>query len=232
MMLEFDKWRHVFKLDPNKEISDEMLEKICESGTDAVIVGGTDGVTLDNTLNLLSRIRRYSVPCALEISNKDAITPGFDYYFIPSVLNSEDVRWVNQLHHEALKQYGMFMNWDEVVMEGYCVLNPNSKVAKLTKANTNLDKEDILAYALMAEHMYRFPIFYLEYSGTYGNVEVVKRTKEVLKKTRLFYGGGIKTAEQAREMAQFADTVVIGNVIYENLQNAITTVQAVKQSSL
>ena len=49
-MYDFREWRHVFKLDPNKEISDDKLEKICESGTDAVIVGGTDGVTLENVL--------------------------------------------------------------------------------------------------------------------------------------------------------------------------------------
>ncbi len=64
-MYDFREWRHVFKLDPNKEISDEQLEKVCESGTDAVIVGGTDGVTLENVLNLMARIRRYTIPCVL-----------------------------------------------------------------------------------------------------------------------------------------------------------------------
>ena len=43
-MNEYLTWRHVFKLDPNKEISDRDLELLCESGTDAIIVGGTDGV--------------------------------------------------------------------------------------------------------------------------------------------------------------------------------------------
>ncbi|TXK89569.1 geranylgeranylglyceryl/heptaprenylglyceryl phosphate synthase, partial [Parageobacillus sp. SY1] len=66
-MYDIRQWRHVFKLDPNKEISDEQLERICESGTDAVIVGGTDDVTLENVLELLARIRRFSVPCVLEI---------------------------------------------------------------------------------------------------------------------------------------------------------------------
>ncbi len=63
-MYDYRQWKHVFKLDPNKEISDEVLEQLCESGTDAVIVGGTDGVTLDDTLSLLVRIRRYAVPCS------------------------------------------------------------------------------------------------------------------------------------------------------------------------
>ena len=50
--MDFQNWRHVFKIDPAKNISDEDLEKICESGTDVILVGGTDGITLDNVLDL------------------------------------------------------------------------------------------------------------------------------------------------------------------------------------
>ncbi|WP_066158481.1 heptaprenylglyceryl phosphate synthase [Halalkalibacter krulwichiae] len=227
-MLEVKEWRHVFKLDPNKEISDEALEAICESGTDGLIIGGTDGVTLDNTLQLLARVRRYTVSCALEISTLDAITPGFDYFFIPSVMNSADVKWVQGYHHEAIKEFGPIMNWDEIMVEGYCILNPEAKAAKLTQAKTDVTLEDVVAYARMAEHLYHFPIFYLEYSGTYGDVNIVKNVSLVLDKTQLFYGGGIHSVEQAQEMAQFADTVVVGNIVYEDLQAALKTVAAVK----
>ena len=105
-MYDIREWRHVFKLDPNKEISDEHLERVCESGTDAIIVGGTDGVTLENVLELLGRVRRFSVPCVLEISNLESITPGFDFYFIPMVLNSRETKWIIDLHHDAVKQFG------------------------------------------------------------------------------------------------------------------------------
>lgn len=228
-MYDFTKWKHVFKLDPNKDISDDHLEIICESGTDAVLVGGSDGVTLDNTLNMLARIRRYAVPCVLEVSSIEAISPGFDFYFIPTVLNSRDPKWVVGLHHHALKEYGAVMNWDEIVMEGYCILNEEAKAAKLTNAQTNLDVEDVVAYAQVAENLFRLPIFYLEYSGKFGDVNVVKKVKAELQNTKLFYGGGIKGIEQAKEMAEFADTVVVGNVIYEDIQEAIKTVKAVKE---
>ena len=49
--MEINKWQHVFKVDPAKEISDEALEALCESGTDAIIVGGTDDVTIDGVLD-------------------------------------------------------------------------------------------------------------------------------------------------------------------------------------
>ncbi|RKD71217.1 putative glycerol-1-phosphate prenyltransferase [Sinobaca qinghaiensis] len=228
-MLLYTEWQHVFKLDPAKEISDEDLEKLCESGTDAVIVGGTDGVTLDNTLDLLARIRRYSVACALEISELDAVTPGFDYYLVPSVLNAGDPKWITGAHQEALKSIGPLIQWEEMIMEGYCIANPDSKAANRTGVAGSLDDEDILAYAQLADKLFRIPVFYLEYSGVLGPVETVKKTAAVLEQARFFYGGGIRTKEEAAEMAAFADTIVVGNIIYENMKAALSTVKAVKR---
>ena len=226
--MDYRNWRHVFKIDPAKEISEEALEQVCESGTDVILVGGTDDVTIDNVIDILLRVRRFSVPVALEISNVEAILAGFDYYFIPSVLNSQDTKWVKDLHHEAIKEYGDVLVWDELVAEGYCVLNPDCKVAQVTDAKTDLTKEDVIAYARLAENYFKLPIFYLEYSGVYGDKEIVASVKEVLNDTRLFYGGGIASAEQAAEMAQLADTVIVGNIIYDDLKQALKTVEAVK----
>jgi putative glycerol-1-phosphate prenyltransferase len=227
-MYDVNEWRHVFKLDPDKAISDEQLEKICESKTDAVIIGGSDNVTEDNVLSLLSRVRRFLVPCVLEVSNLESIVPGFDLYFIPTVLNSRNTTWITELHHQAMKEFGDIMNWNDILMEGYCILNGECKAAKLTEAKTELNLDDIKAYARMAENMFHLPLFYLEYSGTYGNVEAVKAAKSVLTNTRLIYGGGIQNAAQAKEMAEHADIIVVGNAIYENLQAALKTVRAVK----
>ncbi|OZI10999.1 geranylgeranylglyceryl/heptaprenylglyceryl phosphate synthase [Bacillaceae bacterium SAS-127] len=229
-MYDVREWRHVFKLDPNKEIDDEKLERLCESGTDAILIGGSDGVTLENVLDLMARVRRYTVPCVLEVSTIESITPGFDLYFIPTVLNSQKVEWITGLHHEAIKEFGELMDWEEIYAEGYCIANPDCKAAVLTEAKASLSKEDIVAYAMMAENMMRLPLFYLEYSGIYGDVEVVKAVSETLNNTTFIYGGGIQTANQAKEMAQYADIVVIGNVIYEQLTEAIKTVTAVKNS--
>ena len=227
-MYDVQEWRHVFKLDPNKTIDDEDLEAVCESGTDAIIVGGTDGVTLEKVLDLMARVRRYTVPCILEVSNLESITPGFDLYFIPMVMNSSDMNWVTGLHHQAVKEYGEIMNWDEILVEGYCILNRDCKAAQVTKANTDISSEDAAAYAMMAERMFNLPIFYLEYSGTYGDVETVKEVKDSLENTTLFYGGGIKSAQQAKEMAEVSDVVVVGNAVYENVKEALKTVKAVK----
>ncbi|PWW17280.1 putative glycerol-1-phosphate prenyltransferase [Cytobacillus oceanisediminis] len=225
-MYDVREWSHVFKLDPDKYISDEDLEMICESGTDGIIVGGTDGVTLEKVLDLMARIRRYTVPCVLEVSTIDSITPGFDLYFIPTVLNSQEVKWITGLHHEAVKEYGDIMNWEEILVQGYCILNEDCKAAQVTNSRTDLSLDEVRAFAMMAEKMFRLPIFYLEYSGKYGDAAVVSEVKETLEETVLFYGGGIENSEQAKEMAEHADVIVVGNIIYKDLQAALKTVKA------
>ncbi|MDG5473601.1 heptaprenylglyceryl phosphate synthase [Jeotgalibacillus sp. ET6] len=223
-MYDVQEWKHVFKLDPNKELSDDALEKICESGTDAVIIGGTDGVTLENVLDLMARVRRYTVPCVLEVSTLDSVTPGFDLYFIPTVLNASDPKWITGLHHDAVKEHGDLMNWEEIMAEGYCIVNPDCKAASLTQADTALTQEDIVAYARMAERLFQLPVFYLEYSGIYGDPAIVKAVGQELSKTVFFYGGGITSKERAAEMAERADVIVVGNLVYDNLKEALKTV--------
>lgn len=227
-MYDFREWRHVFKLDPNKEICDDRLEKICESGTDGVIVGGTDGVTLEKVLDLMARIRRYTVPCVLEVSSIDIVTPGFDLYFIPTILNSNDTKWITGMHHQAVQEFGEIMDWEEIVMEGYCILNEECKAAKLTSAIADATTEEVKAYAMMAEKMFHLPIFYLEYSGKYGDPQLVSEVKNVLEKSVLFYGGGISSVEQAVEMAKHADVIVVGNAIYDHFEQALATVKSVR----
>ncbi|MBH0231429.1 heptaprenylglyceryl phosphate synthase [Halobacillus yeomjeoni] len=230
-MEKFNEWDHIFKLDPNKHLSDDNLRKICTSGTDAIIVGGTDGITFENVLDLLERIQEYDVPVLLEISDIEAIAPGFDGYLIPLVLNSREKKWMLDAQHHAVKEYGDVMDWDTVLTEGYCVLNPEAKVFQHTNCALP-DEEDVLAYARMAEHMFQLPVFYLEYSGTYGNPELVERISEELQQTTLVYGGGIRSAAEAEEMSRYADVIVVGNIIYERIDAALETVQAAKESKM
>ncbi|UOQ84437.1 heptaprenylglyceryl phosphate synthase [Gracilibacillus salinarum] len=226
-MYNMDEWKHIFKLDPAKEISGDMIDKLCESGTDAIIVGGTDDVTLDGVLQLLSRIRRHAVPVILEISNIESVTPGYDYYFVPMVLNSQEKKWLIDVQHEAIVEYGDVINWDEMFAEGYCIMNPESKVYQHADCKLPTDEEAI-AYARMVEHLFMLPFFYLEYSGTYGDSALVEAIQQELQETKLIYGGGIETKEQAAEMSEFADIIVVGNVIYDNPKEALKTVNATK----
>ncbi|AYC30302.1 heptaprenylglyceryl phosphate synthase [Paenisporosarcina cavernae] len=228
--MEISSWRHAFKLDPAKTISDESLERVCESGTDGIIIGGTDDITLEGVLDLLMRVRRFTVPVALEISSMDAISPGFDYYFIPTVLNSSSTKWMKDLHVSAIKEFGHMIQWHEMIMEGYCILNPSCKAAIATEADTSLTEEEVIAHAVLAEKVFRLPVFYMEYSGMYGDPVLVNKVKRNLDTTQLFYGGGIDGPDKAAEMAAIADTIIVGNSIYDQFEEALKTVAAVKNS--
>ncbi|WP_456298204.1 heptaprenylglyceryl phosphate synthase [Exiguobacterium flavidum] len=227
-MLPYNEWRHVFKLDPAKEIDEDALKRIATSGTDAIIVGGTDDITLDATLDLLMRLRRYAVAVALEVSELKAATMGFDAYLAPSVLNSGKLEYVVGKQVEALEEVGHMLAHADLVGEGYIVLNPEAKVARLTEAKVLTETDQITAYAQLADSVFRLPVVYLEYSGVYGDPEVVRQVKGVLRQARLFYGGGIDSAERAREMGKYADTIVVGNVIYDDLEAALATVAAAR----
>lgn len=221
-------WRHVFKLDPDRGITDEELDLVCMSGTDAIIVGGSSGITYDNTVDLMSRVRRYELPCVLEVSDLEAVVPGFDGYLIPMVLNATDSKWMIGHHQQAIERYGYLIPWDLLIAEGYIVLNANSTVARLTGADTDLTTGAAVAYAQAAERLLNLPIVYMEYSGTFGDMELVGETYRQLDRAHLIYGGGIDDPEKATQAAQVADTIVVGNIVYSDLNKALETVLAVK----
>jgi len=224
----YREWRHVFKLDPDRTIADEALEAVCLSGTDAILVGGSSGLTYDNTARLLARIRRYELPCALELSDPAAGVPGFDGYFIPMVLNSRSREWLIGHQADALRDYGHLLPWENVVGEAYLVLNPDSTVARLTGAEADLGEADALAHSHVADRLWNVPVLYVEYSGTFGSMPLLRRIRGGLRQAHLFYGGGIDSPDRARQAAAAAHTVVVGNAVYRDWKAALATVNAVK----
>lgn len=229
MQEAFARWRHIFKLDPDKDLTDDALARLCQSGTDAVIVGGSSGVTYDNTSALLERIRRYPVICALEVSTDEALVQGFDWYLVPAVLNTGRGEWITGRHQEVLRDAAPYMDWSRVAAEGYVIVNENSTAASLTGAAAPDTLEDFLAYAALADKLFRLPIFYVEYSGMFGDMGWVRKARKLLSSARLFYGGGIDGAAKAREAAEAAHTIVVGNAVYQNLAGALETVEAVRR---
>ncbi|WP_051503479.1 heptaprenylglyceryl phosphate synthase, partial [Paenibacillus forsythiae] len=202
-----ESWRHVFKLDPDRAISEANLRAVCQSGTDGILVGGSTGLTYDNTARLLSGTQRYGVPCALEVSDLSAVVPGFDAYMIPMVLNASDPAWIVGHHRAAVERYGDFIPWELLLAEGYIVLNGDSAVARVTGADTGLSAEGAAACAHIADKLMSLPIVYLEYSGRFGEVQTMRAVREAVGHARLFYGGGVAGPDEARLAASLADTV-------------------------
>lgn len=212
---DYRQWRTIVKLDPGKGLTAERLEEICSWPVDAVVVGGSGGYGAGDVLALLTRLRRWELPLALEVSDLSAVCPGFDLYLVPTVLNSTAVDWVVGHHHAAIKRLADRIDWERVIVEGYCILNRDATAARIAHARTGLDTADVVAFARMAECFFRLPVFYLEYSGIFGSPEVVRAVHRTLRETRLWYGGGIRTPEQVAAVRESADALVIGNAVYE-----------------
>ncbi len=216
-------WRHITKLDPDKPIDRRDLDKIVRSGTDAIMISGTQNITPEKTAMLVSLLEDYTIPKVLEPVTPEAIVyEGIDYVFVPLVLNATDSRWIVGQHVEWIKRYEIA--WDKVIPEAYIVLNPESAVAKLTRAQTALSIAAVVAYALYAEKYLHLPIVYIEYSGTYGDPELLRELSAKCNAS-IFYGGGIDSREKAKEMKQYADVIVVGNVVYESMDKFLETVQ-------
>ncbi len=221
-------WNHITKIDPDKEISQEKLNRVVNSGTDALMISGTQGVTREKLKKTLDMLKDCDLPKILEPSDpSNVLYNGFDDIYVPSVINARDPRWIMG-HH---KDWAINFNpkWGKITKEAYIVLNPDSAVGMVTQSKTDLTTEEVAAYATIAEKYYDFPIVYIEYSGTFGDPRVVKAVREALDDAFLFYGGGIKSEEQSRKMSRYADSVVVGNVIYEDdLEVYLSTVEGAK----
>jgi phosphoglycerol geranylgeranyltransferase len=221
-------WVHVTKLDPDKCLKPGDIEAIAVSGTDALMLSGTLNVTRENLTELQKQVKIYDLPLVMEPAGPEAVLlDGIDYVFVPSVLNTTDVRWIVGKHRDWVLHQKV--HWEKVVPEAYIVLNPDSSVGKVTKAVCSLTPAEVASYASVADHYFHFPIVYIEYSGMYGNPVVVKAASEAIENSVLYYGGGINSAERAAEMSRYADTIVIGNAVYEHGPDVLkATVKAVQ----
>lgn len=228
MHTKWQNWVHVTKLDPDKKLTADEIAEIVTSGTDALMLSGTLNVTLENMGQLLARVAEYGLPLVVEPAGPEAVIfDGVDLVFVPSVLNTSDVRWIVGKHKDWVMHQEV--NWGRVVPEAYIVLNPASSVGKVTRAECDLSAAQVAAYSQVAEQYFHFPIIYIEYSGTYGDPSIVDAASRALDSSLLYYGGGINSPEKAAEMARFADTIVVGNAVYEKgIEVLKATVKAVQ----
>jgi phosphoglycerol geranylgeranyltransferase len=223
-------WVHVTKLDPDKQLKPGDIDAIAASGTDALMLSGTLNVTQENLAMLQKQLNAYDLPLVMEPAGPEAVlVQGIDYVFVPSVMNTTDVVWIVGKHQAWVRQQQGNIPWDCIVPEAYIVLNPDSSVGKVTRAVCDLNADEVAAYVTVADHYFHFPIVYIEYSGRYGDPAVVKAASDAINDSILYYGGGINSAEKAAEMSRYADTIVVGNAVYDQGADVLkATVDAIQ----
>jgi len=226
MHTKWKTWAHVTKLDPDKHLNEEEIAEIATSGTDALILSGTLNITKENMSELRDQVKEYGLPLVVEPAGPEsAIFSGIDLLYVASVMNTPDARWIVGKHRDWAMKPGIM--WDKVIPEAYIVLNPDSAVGRVTGADCGISADEVAAYVTIADNYFKFPIVYIEYSGMYGDPDIVRKASEVISNATLYYGGGIDSAAKAAEMSKFADTIVVGNAVYEKgVKTLIETVQA------
>jgi phosphoglycerol geranylgeranyltransferase len=233
MTTPWDEWDHVLKVDPDKDLVEgETFEDVVATGTDALEIGGTTGMTKEKMSAVIDACAKYDTPLYQEPSNPAVVidSDALDGYLIPTVFNAGDAFWITGAHKEWVRiENGM--DWDRTHTEAYIVLNPDASVAEYTEADCDQTAEDVAAYASVAERMFGQEIVYIEYSGMLGDAEKVQAAHDALDEATLFYGGGIHDYESAYEMGQHADTVVVGDLLHDEGVDAVAeTVDGVKDA--
>src|SRR6056297_2579799 len=118
-------WDHVLKVDPDKDLVDgETFEDVCQTGTDAIEIGGTLDMTPEKMQRVIDACRKYDVPLYQEPSNPAVVVDddALAGYLIPVVLNAGDVTWITGAHKEWVKTSDV--DWETTTTEAYIVMNP------------------------------------------------------------------------------------------------------------
>ena len=244
MQIDWDDVTHVTKVDPAKSLPADLgvLE-----GTDLVLVGGSDDVTEANTLEAIEALRSQfpekpvlQEPYSSAHVSRETIERA-DAIAVPAVYNGDRAHFVGKhvdlftevgrkpddllgasvpLVGNLLKSKGREVVAElasKLVGEGYVVQHLESAAADVSGVGERYTPEQVAGAALATEAFYGFPIFYVEYSGTYGGPEDVEAAARYLEETTLLYGGGIDSREKAEEiLAAGADAVVVGDCFHDD----------------
>lgn len=231
-MQPWSSWDHILKIDPDKSLPPgETYADICQTGTDAIAIGGTLDVTTEKVNRVIDACHTHDIPLYQEPSNPAVVVDddGLDGYLVPVVFNAGDVFWLVGAHKEWARMADI--DWERTTTEAYIVLNPDASIAELTEADCDQSAEQVAAYASVAERLFGQDIVYIEYSGTLGDVEIVRAARQALTDATLFYGGGIHDYDSAKELGAVADVIVVGDLAHEDGADAVReTVEGVKDA--
>ncbi|MFW5953549.1 MAG: geranylgeranylglyceryl/heptaprenylglyceryl phosphate synthase [Candidatus Natronoplasma sp.] len=213
---------HMGLIDPDEqspEKSGELAQALEEVGSDAVMVGGSTGITqakLDKTVREMKEVT--SLPIIHFPTEAGAISPHVDAIYFMSMLNSKDL---NKVIGEQVAGAPYIKKLDiQPLPMGYVVVEPGMTVGEVGKADLIPRGESQMAvnFGLAAQYL-GMKLFYLEAGSGAPEpvpVEMVRACNENID-IPLIVGGGIREPEQAESIAKAgADVIVTGTVLEES----------------
>jgi phosphoglycerol geranylgeranyltransferase len=226
---------HLTLIDPNNQSpaeAGEMCKYAQEAGTDAIMVGGSTGVSRESFDATIKAIKNNtSLPVIIFPTNANSLSKHADAVFFMSLLNSKNIKYITREQSfgaRFVQQTGL-----EPISMGYIIVAPGMKVGEVGEAELTErdDIEESINYALLAEY-FGMKLVYLEAgSGAPKPVtsEMVAAVKNNIK-IPLIIGGGIRTPEVASEIARAGADVIVTGTIVEDSKNIKSTLGTIINS--
>ena len=215
---------HMTLLDPDKQSAQEAAEialKCKEAGTDAIMIGGSTGITSENLDETALAIKKATgLPTIYFPAGPHALSKEVDAMYFMSLVNSRDLNMVIRAQAYAsliVKQLGV-----EPISMGYIIVEPGMKVGEVGQADL-IPRDDItkaMGYALGCEYM-GMNLVYLEAgSGADQPVppEMIGAVKKILS-VPLIIGGGIKSPETAAAARMAGADIIVTGTLIEQCQD-------------
>jgi phosphoglycerol geranylgeranyltransferase len=212
---------HMTLLDPTKQDpadAGEITRIACSLGTDAVMVGGSTGVTQENLDLTVKAIKaNVDIPVIYFPSGANAISPYSDAIYFMSMLNS---RKLSHVIGEQVAGAPIVRKLHlEVLSMGYIIVAPGMKVGEVGEAEVipRDQPRTAVAYALAAQYLGMQYVYLEAGSGAPQAVpeEMVRAVREAID-IPLLVGGGIRDGETAARMRRAGANVVITGTVVEN----------------
>ena len=233
---------HMTLLDPAKQpipTAGDISERAFAAGTDAIMVGGSTGVTQENLDRTVDEIKnRCPLPVIYFPSGADAIAKRCDAVYFMSMLNSRNVRNLTGEQWKGapvIKSLGL-----EPISMGYIVIEPGMKVGEIGEADVvaRNDLSRAVGYAIAAE-FFGMSLVYLEAGSGAPQPVPEEMVQEVRRNIGIpvIVGGGITSPEHAKILCHAgADIVVTGTLVEDGdfetpLREIVETVQGTKTRS-
>lgn len=228
---------HFTLIDPEKTSPTQALrnaEEMEKNGTDAILIGGSTGVTerlLDNII--LELKKNINIPIILFPGNISGISKHADAILFMSLLNSDNPYFIvgaQVLGAPIVYKYGL-----EVLPTAYIIVGYGGAAGYIGHARPiPWDKPEIaVAYALAAYMMGMDYIYFEAGSGSPHIVppEIIMKTKQLLKdQVFVIAGGGVRSPEDARKLVEAGvNAIVTGTIVEKDLAKATKIIEAIKK---
>ncbi len=227
---------HFTLIDPEKTSKDEAIKYatlLHDYGTDAILIGGSTGVTERKIDDIIVEIKkRIDIPVILFPGNISGISKEADAILFMSLLNSENPYFIigaQVLGAPIVYEYGL-----EVLPTAYIIIGYGGAAGYIGHARPiPWDKPEIaIAYALAA---YMLGMDYIYFEAGSGSPKIippiiVEKTKKLLgDQVFIITGGGINSEEKAKQLIEAgADAIVTGTIIEQDVAKAVKIIKAIK----